>query len=89
MKITRKQLRQLIFEAINEKDEKWSGDVKAKWHPPEGLFTKSAETIVKTLKNAGEKKAMSRLVFYMNRCGDDCPNKTELNRAKDMLKKKD
>ena len=40
MKITRKQLRQLIFEAINEKDEKWSGDVKAKWHPPEGLFTK-------------------------------------------------
>ena len=30
---------------------------------------------------------MSRLVFYMNRAGDNLKNKTVLNKVKDILKK--
>ena len=33
-----------------------------------------------------EGQAMKRLVFYMNRAGEDCPNKTVLNKVKDILK---
>jgi hypothetical protein len=51
---------------------KWSGDVKAKKHPPEGLFAEgSASAIVKWLKSAHTDKAgaMSALNFYINRAG--------------------
>ena len=92
MKITAGQLRRIIREVLEEaKDDEWSGRVETKWHPAEGLFLKSASAIVKALKAApdGEKKAMSRLNFYINRCGDDCPNRGALEKAKKMLKKKD
>lgn len=52
--------------------EKWSGDVKTKKHPPEGLFKEgSGEAIAKWLKSShGDLKgAMSSLNFYRNRAG--------------------
>lgn len=64
-------------------------DVKVKWHPEEGLFTKDANYIVSYLRKHSEDdtQAMRRLVFYMNRAGEDLTNKTELNKAKKMLEK--
>ncbi len=73
-------------------DKKWSGGVTAndKWHPPAGLFDKSAATIAKTLKenSDSEKQAMSRLNFYINRAGKNLSEKDKerLNDAKDKLK---
>lgn len=69
-------------------EEKLS-DVEGKWTPPEGLFSKgNPEEIAKTLldNSEDESQAMKRLVFYMNRAGEDCPNKTVLNKAKEILK---
>jgi hypothetical protein len=55
---------------------KWSGDVKTKKHPPEGLFAEgSAGAIVKWLKSAhaDKKGAVSALNFYINRAGKNLP----------------
>jgi hypothetical protein len=62
---------------------------EAKWTPPEGLFTKDAKTIAKTLKklSKSEKQAMARLNFYINRGGRTLHNKVELEKAKKLLKK--
>jgi hypothetical protein len=55
------------------KADKWSGDVKTKKHPPEGLFKDgSADEIASWLKKShkGDKgKASSSLNFYINRAG--------------------
>jgi hypothetical protein len=51
---------------------KWSGDVKTKKHPPEGLFADgSASAIVKwlTSSHSDKKGAVSALNFYINRAG--------------------
>lgn len=68
--------------------EEWADKVKPKWHPKEGLFTgdnpqEIADYLLKHSKDKGQ--AMQRLVFYMNRAGDDCPNKTVLNKVKKLL----
>ncbi len=72
-------------------EENWSADVKTHWEPPEGLFTKSAKSIVSTLKKApgGLSKAMARLNFYINRAGGNLSSerKSELEKAKSMIKK--
>ena len=68
--------------------EQWADKVKPKWHPKEGLFTgDNPQEIANYLLNHSESKsqAMQRLVFYMNRAGDDCPNKTVLNKVKKIL----
>lgn len=70
----------------------WSGSIKTKWNPPEGLFLQDAETIAKTLADSSTdlKQAMSRLNFYMNRAGKNIkPSRRKiLNKAKDLLRKK-
>jgi len=75
---------------LNEK-KYWSADVETHWTPPEGLFTKSAETIVDALKKApgGLSKAMARLNFYINRAGRNLTRKRkkELKKAKEMVSK--
>lgn len=75
--------------AKNEEDEKWSGDVKTKWHPKEGFFDRSATEIASGLKSASDdlKQAMSRLNFYINRAGDNLSSedKSRLELAKDKL----
>lgn len=68
--------------------EEWADKVKPKWHPKEGLFTgdnpqEIADYLLKHSKDRGQ--AMRRLVFYMNRAGDDLPNKTVLNKVKKIL----
>ena len=71
---------------------KWTGKVKPKWEPPEGLFTKSAEEIADVLFSDSEdlQQAMSRINFYVNRAGKnlDSERKRVLNKAKDLLSDK-
>lgn len=56
----------------------WSARVRTHHHTPEGLFTKSAHTIARTLRagasDAGQ--AIKRLTFYMNRAGHNLTAKT-------------
>lgn len=71
-------------------EKKWSGEVETKWHPKEGIFTKSAEEIAKYLKgeSSGLKQAMSRLNFYINRSGKNLSKsrKETLEAAKNKLR---
>jgi len=67
-------------------------DVKPKWHPKDGLFTlKNPNEIASYLLTHSKDRAqaMQRLVFYMNRAGDNLSNKTVLNKVKDILSKDD
>lgn len=70
------------------KEEKWSGDVKTKWDPPEGFFKQSSGKIASGLKSASKdlKQAMGRLNFYINRAGknlsDDDQDKLESAKEK-------
>ncbi len=70
----------------------WSDDVKPKWHPPKGLFTKDAKTIARTLLRASssEAQAASRLTFYMNRAGKNLKSKdrTRLSHALALIESK-
>lgn len=80
----------LELHKIKELSEaQWSADVKEKWHPPEGFFTKSAIAIAVGLKNSSKdlKQAMSRLNFYINRAGSNLSNtdQTRLEKAKKEL----
>jgi hypothetical protein len=66
-------------------------DVDTKWHPEEGLFLKKdpeyiANYLIKNSKDL--KQAMSRLMFYMNRAGENLENKTVLNKAKELIHNK-
>ena len=67
----------------------WSGDVHAKWTPPEGFFSKSAADIASGLKSASTdlKQAMGRLSFYVNRAGKNlsAEDKARLEDAKKKL----
>jgi len=71
-------------------EEKWSKDIKTKWHPPEGFFEQPAEKIADGLKAAsdGLAQAMDRLDFYINRAGDNlsATTKDRLEKAKQALR---
>lgn len=78
------------MKTFNEYINEWVDDVKTKWHPEEGLFTrKDANYIAKYLidNSKDKKQAMSRLVFYMNRAGDNLENKTTLEKVKQIISK--
>lgn len=79
-------MKELSKYLVERKD--WVDDVKVRWHPIEGLFTwddpkKIADYLMKHSKD--RKQAMSRLVFYMNRAGDDMKNRDVLNTVKELL----
>lgn len=78
-----------ILELAGLLEAKWSGDVKEKWHPPEGFFTRSSGDIASGLKSASKdlKQAMSRLNFYINRAGSNLSgsDKARLEAAKEKL----
>lgn len=78
-----------LYEYILEKEEEQQlSDVKTKWHPEKGLFlNKDPEYIANYLIDNSDdiKQAMSRLVFYMNRAGENLKNKTVLNKAKKII----
>lgn len=71
--------------------EKQLSDIETKKSTPKDLFTKPANTIVKVLLqqtkgNIG--KAIQKITFYINRAGKNLSNKTEVLKAKEILKKK-
>jgi hypothetical protein len=64
-------------------------------HPPEGLFTKDAATIARTLASKkvspkGPGSGMRMLTYFINRGGKglSASRKTELERAKALLSKR-
>ena len=76
--------------SLNEYISEQLSDVKTSWHPKKGLFTDDdpKEIVDYLMKNSKDQaQAMQRLCFYMNRGGDNLPNKTVLNKAKQLLKK--
>lgn len=73
------------------KKEKQLSDIKPKQSTPKDLFTKPASTIVKVLLqqtkgNVG--KAIQKIIFYINRAGENLSNKVEVNKAKKILQDK-
>ena len=69
---------------LNEKQ--WSGNIDAKYTPPEGLFNKSAKEIAAQLKKDSKdlKQAMSRAMFYYNRAGKKEPDSKQKAVAKEL-----
>src|SRR5262245_31721642 len=77
-------------------DRRWSGKVKTvSTYPPEGLYTKSAETIARVMATKkvspkGLGSAIRMVQFYINRAGKSLPasRKDELEKAKHLLQEK-
>ena len=75
---------------------KWVAEVKTdSTHPPEGLFTKSASTIARTLASnkvspKGPGSGMRMLTYFINRAGRglSAARRSELEKAKSLLSKK-
>jgi len=75
---------------------KWVAKVKTdSTHPPEGLFTKSASTIARTLASKkvspkGPGSGMRMLTYFINRAGRGLSpaRRRELEKAKSLLSKK-
>jgi Protein of unknown function (DUF3175) len=75
------------------KPERWVAKVTTdSTHPPEGLFTKSAETIAKTLaykrvSPKGRSSGLRMLAFFINRGGRglSASRRAELEKAKKLL----
>jgi tRNA(adenine34) deaminase len=73
--------------------KKWSAKVTTdSTHPPEGLFSKDAATIARTLASKrvspkGPSSGMRMLTFYINRAGKNlsATRRKELERAKELL----
>ena len=64
-------------------------------HPPEGLFTKSAATIAKSLASKkvspkGPASGMRMLTYFINRAGHNlsASRRAELEKAKSLLSKR-
>jgi tRNA(adenine34) deaminase len=76
--------------------KKWVAKVKTdSTHPPEGLFTKSASTIARTLASKkvspkGPGSGMRMLNYFINRAGRglEPARRAELEKAKALLSKK-
>jgi hypothetical protein len=77
----------------SKKGKRWVSKVKTdSTHPPAGLFTKSAETIARTLASKkvspkGPGSGMRMLTYFINRGGRglSAARRAELNRAKILL----
>jgi len=70
-----------ITEAKAKKMKGWLQQVRPKWKPPEGLFTRDAEEIAATLAKASDsyKQAVARANFYYNRGGFCNPKSKHYN----------
>jgi hypothetical protein len=69
-------------------EEKQLSDYETDKPTPEGLFKKSAETIVRTLLSMTKGdigKAIQKITFYINRAGDNLSNAQEVKKAKKIL----
>ncbi|HWE40394.1 MAG TPA: DUF3175 domain-containing protein [Isosphaeraceae bacterium] len=73
--------------------KKWSARVKTvSTFPPEGIFTKDAETIARAMASKkvspkGIGSGIRMVQFFINRAGKDLPDdrRRELERAKELL----
>ena len=79
-----------------KKTKRWVAKVKTdSTHPPEGLFTKSAATIARTLASKkvspkGPASGMRMLTYFINRGGRglSASSRAELEKAKALLSKR-
>ena len=79
-----------------KKTKRWVAEVKTdSTHPPEGLFTKSAATIARTLASKkvspkGPVSGMRMLTYFINRGGRglSASRRAELEKAKALLSKR-
>jgi len=77
--------------------KRWIRNVKTdSTHPPEGIFTKDAETIARTLAREevspkGIGSAIRMIQYFINRAGANLPagKKKELEKAEELLRAKD
>lgn len=82
--------------AAGKSTKKWVRKVKTdSTHPPEGLFTKNAATIARTLASKkvspkGPASGLRMLTYFINRGGKNlsAERRTELTRAKEMLSRR-
>ena len=82
--------------ARKKNKKRWVASVKTdSTHPPAGLFTKSAETIARTLASRkvsprGPASGMRMLTYFINRGGRglSATRRAELNRAKVLLSRR-
>jgi Protein of unknown function (DUF3175) len=80
----------------SKKRSRWVSRVKTEsTHPPEGLFTKDAQTIARTLASKrvspkGPASGMRMLTYFINRAGRglSARRRAELNRAKALLSRR-
>lgn len=78
------------------KKKRWVAKVNTEsTYPPEGLFTKSAATIARSLASKkvspkGPSSGMRMLTFYINRAGKGltAARRAELDKAKKLLSKR-
>ena len=92
-----------VQEEVKDRQEKEEKEKKARtsfiveavkdlyaYTPPEGLFTKGPEAIATKLKADAKdlKQAMSRLIFYINRAGDNLTDERRkvMEKAKEKLR---
>jgi tRNA(adenine34) deaminase len=79
-----------------EKKKQWVRQVKTvSTSPPEGLFTKDAQTIARTMASKrvspkGIGSGIRMIQFFINRAGKNLPpaRKRELEKAKQLLQEK-
>ena len=69
----------------------WLENVETNWSPEEGLFNKDdpkyiADYLLKHSKDRTQ--ALRRLIFYMNRAGENLINRRVLNKTKKILMNK-
>lgn len=69
----------------------WLENIETNWSPEEGLFNKDdpkyiADYLLKHSKDRTQ--ALRRLIFYMNRAGENLTNRRVLNKAKKILMNK-
>jgi len=82
--------------AKRAKSKRWVSDVKTvSTYPPEGIFTKDAETIARTMARKdvspkGTGSAIRMIQYFINRAGKGLPadRKSELEKAKEILRAK-
>jgi hypothetical protein len=78
------------------KPKKWSHNVTTdSTYPPEGIFTKDAETIARVMSSPevspkGIDSGIRMVQFYINRAGKNLlpERKAELEKAKEIMQKK-
>jgi len=82
--------------AQTKRKRRWIAKVKTdSTHPPEGLFTKNAATIARTLASKrvspkGPGSGMRMLTYFVNRAGRglSAERRAELEKAKSLLSKR-